>query len=77
MGNWTKTDLSYLESDRTNNSIKPISYHPQETGLPKINIELSDCFWENCKKVSKYPNLIIFDLEKLPLERFNKIHLLV
>ena len=83
MGKWAKPDLSDLENDLLNNSMKSISWKliniiPKKL-CTKNKEKLSNLFWENWQKVSKQPNLTFFDLsnfQKLPLEWFNQIHLL-
>ena len=79
MGKWAKPDLSYLENDLFNNSIKSISWQLINIINKKLYKEkLSDPFWENCQKVAKYHDFTfhnLSDLEKIPFERLNKIHL--
>ena len=57
MGKWAKPDISYLENDLLNNSMKSISWQLINI-IPKklytINKEkLSDRFWENRQNVAK------------------------
>ena len=65
MGKWANPDLSDLENDLLNNSIKSISWQliniiPKK--LHAINKEkLSDHFWENWQKVAKQQNLTFFE----------------
>ena len=83
MGKWAKPDLSDLENDLSNNSMKSISWQliniiPKKL-CTKNKEKLSNRFWENWQKVAKQPNLTFFNLsnlEKWPLEWFNQIHLL-
>ena len=83
MGKWAKPDLSELENDLLNNSMKSISWQliniiPKKL-CTKNKEKLSNRFWENWQKVAKPQNLTFFNLsnlEKWPLEWFNQIHLL-
>ena len=57
--------------------ICPNSY--EKLTKSEINFAQNHPISENCQKVSKLPNFTLFDLsdlEKLPLERFNQLHLL-
>ena len=74
-GKWYKPDISDLENDLLNNSIKSISWQlinfiPKKL-CAKHKEKLYDCFWVNCQKVTKYLNLTFF----WTLEWFNKIRL--
>ena len=82
-GKMGQTWLSDLEIDLLNNSIKSISWQLINIISKKLYAKdkekLSDHFWKNCQTVEKYQNLIFSDLldhAKIPLELFNKIHLL-
>ena len=64
MGKWAKSDLSYLENDLLNNSMKSISWQliniiPKKL-CTKYKEKLSNRFWENWQKVAKQPNLTFF-----------------
>ena len=83
MGKWAKPDLSDLENDLLNNSMKSISWQLINIIPKKLYTrnkeKLSNRFWENWQKVAKQPNLTFFylsDLENWPLEWFNQIHIL-
>ena len=57
MGKWAKHDLSDLENDLSNNSMKSISWQLMNI-IPKklyarYKEKLSDRFWVNWQKVSK------------------------
>ena len=57
MGKWAKPDLSYLENDLLNNSMKSISWQLINIIPKKLYArnkeKLSDRFWENWQKVAK------------------------
>ena len=64
MGKWAKLDLSDLENDLLNNSMKFISWQliniiPKKL-CTKNKEKLSNRFWENWQKVAKQPNLTFF-----------------
>ena len=64
MGKWVKPDLSDLENDILNNSLKSIFWQSINIIPKKLyrrnKEKLSDCFWENWQKVAKQPNLTFF-----------------
>ena len=64
MGKWAKSDLSDLENDLLNNSMKSISWQLINIIPKKLYArnkeKLSECFWENWQNVSKQPNLTLF-----------------
>ena len=82
MGKWAKPDLSDLENDLLNNSMKSISWQliniiPKKL-CTKNKEKLSNRFWENWQKVANsqiWPFFNLSNLEKWPLEWFNQIHL--
>ena len=57
MGKWAKPDLSNLENDLLNNSMKSISWQLINIIPKKLYArnkeKLSDHFWENWQKVAK------------------------
>ena len=64
VGTWAKPDLSYLETDLSNNSMKSISWQLINI-IPKKQYtrnkeKLSDRFWENWQILAKQPNLTVF-----------------
>ena len=64
MGKWAKPDLSDLENDLLNNSMKSISWQLINIIPKKLYTrnkeKLSERFWENWQNVSKQPNLTFF-----------------
>ena len=64
MGKWAKHDLSDLENDLLNNSMKSISWQLINITPKKLytrnKLKLSNRFWENWQKVAKQPNLTLF-----------------
>ena len=61
MGKWTKPDLSNLENDLSNNSIKSISWSVSAKKLYIKNKEkLSECFFE---KIGKKQRTAKFNLQ--------------
>ena len=64
MGKWAKPDLSDLENDLLNNSMKSISWQfiniISKKLCTKNKEKLSKRFWENWQKVAKQPNLTFF-----------------
>ena len=65
MGKWAEPDLSDLENDLLNNSMKTISWQLINIIPKKLysrnKEKLSDHFWENWQKVAKQPNLTFFE----------------
>ena len=64
MGKWAKPNISDLEKDLLNNSMKSISWQLINIILKKLctkknKEKLSNCFWENWQKIAK-PNLTFF-----------------
>ena len=77
MGKWAKPDLSDLENDLLNNSMKSISCQliniiPKKL-CAKNKEKFSNCFWENWQKVAKQPNLTFFNLSNLEKMTFRVI----
>ena len=69
MGKWAKPDLSDLENDRLNNSMKSI-FSQLINIIPKKlysrhKEKLSNSFWENWQKVAKQLNFTFLDLSDL------------
>ena len=84
VGKWTQADLSGLENDLLNNSIKSISWQLiniiPNTLYAKNKEKLPDCFEHIAEKYQNspiWPFSDLSDIEKLPLERFNQIVLAV
>ena len=83
MGKWAKPDLSDLENDLLNNSMKSISWQLINIIPKKLYTRNKESYQNVFEKIGKtYQNSKILpfsdlsDLEKLPLEWFNQIHLL-
>ena len=65
MGEWAKPDLSDLENDLSNNSMKSISWQliniiPKKLYARYKDKKLSDRFWVNWQKVSKTAKFDLF-----------------
>ena len=64
MGKWDKPDLSDLENDLLNNSMKSISWQLINIIPKKLYTrnkeKLSDCFWVNWQKVAKTAKFDLF-----------------
>ena len=80
MGKWAKPNLSNLENDLLNNSIKSISWQLiniiPENLYAKNKEKLSNRFWENCQKVEKYKHLTSFWPWKITFRAIHKINFL-